>query len=346
MLACLLAGFGWTQSPGLTQRIQELLPPDARIIETADLAASAHRSRVLVLWMSNPKRVVRKGVMTGPDFVFGDYWLGSAYLSLVDSRETKLINTVNIKPYFRTSDRGDFRIPFMVSNYYYHVPRPNSKNEGTPQILFLHDFTGEGVAGQFVLFDYFHTGDGNPTSVYGYSPKLDRAVAYQVERTEGSHRPELVSWVPQVFSTKPTRPGHWKFTWEAGHGDEFWIHEDVSFDMDRQRFVERVALTPYPGVGEASCDLDRSRLSKLLQGLKALIEDGYTDNEIQDLERMADSLKPGDHIDDPMTLKSQGKQNDVLVDIKKYSDGGLAISFITSKEFAAKIQATMDDLEH
>jgi hypothetical protein len=284
--------------------------------------------------------------MTGPDFVLGDYWLGSANLSLVDSRGPKLINTVNIEPYFRTSDQDEFRIPFRVSNYYYHVPHPNSNNEGIPQILFLRDFTGEGVAAQFVLFDYFHSGDGNPTSVYGYSPKLDRAVAYQVERTEGNHRSDLVSWVPQVFATEPTRPGHWKFTWEEGHGDEFWIHEDVSFDMDRQRFVERVTLTPYPGVGEASCDLDRRQLSKLLQGLKTLIEDGHTDKDIQDLERMADSLRPGDHIDDPMTLKYQGKKTDVLIDIKKSSDGGLTISFITTSEFAPKVQATMNELGH
>ena len=38
--------------------------------------------------------------------------------------------------------------------------------------------------------------------------------------------------------------------------------------------------------------------------------------------------------------------NDVLIDIKKCGDGGLAISFITSSEFAAKIQTKVDELEH
>ena len=96
----------------------------------------------------------------------------------------------------------------------------------------------------------------------GYSAQSDKAVQYQAETIEGNHRPVLSTWVSEIFTMKPIRPGHWSFTWEEGHGDFFWNHVEVSFDRSRQVFVERLKRTPYPGFGEASCDLDVSAAEK------------------------------------------------------------------------------------
>ena len=140
--------------------IQKLLPPDAKIIETLDLSSVAGKPRVLVLWMLNPKAVVRQ--VNQPyfctDSVYGDYWSGPARLSLVDGAGPKLINTVEIQG--SDNEEKNFQLPFLVANYPYHVPRPNAKKEGVPKILLLRDLTGEGMAGQFALFEYVHCGAG------------------------------------------------------------------------------------------------------------------------------------------------------------------------------------------
>ena len=80
------------------QALQKLLPPDARIIEVANLAVAGHRPRALVLWMRNPKRVVRQGSMYCGDYVYGDYWTGPTRLSLIDSALPKLINLARDTP--------------------------------------------------------------------------------------------------------------------------------------------------------------------------------------------------------------------------------------------------------
>src|ERR1035438_2161098 len=93
----MLAISAWAQTE---QRPQKLLPPDARIIETANLAVAGHRLRALVLWMLNPKRVVRQGDMYCGDYVYGDYWEGPSRLSLLDSAQQLLIDTIGIQTTF------------------------------------------------------------------------------------------------------------------------------------------------------------------------------------------------------------------------------------------------------
>ncbi len=122
-----------------------------------------------------------------------------------------------------------FPIPFLVSNGLYYVPRVNENKEGLPKILNLRDLTGEGVAGQFVLFEYVACTISLTTAV-GYSPHSDRAVQYQVETFAEDLKPNLVSWIEQVFGVKPLRPGHWDFN---------WAHVEVTFDRTRQVFVEQ-----------------------------------------------------------------------------------------------------------
>lgn len=237
------------QSGGEFGGIQRLLPADAKIIETAEVhLRDPGKHRSLVLWMLHPQRVVRQGEVLGcSEFLYGDHWFGPVRLSLVDTAVAKVVNTVEIRGLYEGTDDPEhgFPIPFSVLNNPYFVPKVNQKREGRPWILHLRDLTGEGVAGQFVLFEYEVC--GSPlTSVFGYSPGSDRAVQYQVESPTETGKLDLAHWVPYLFSVNPLRPGHWKFTWEPGHGADCWIHEEVLFNRARQIFVEHNKIEAYP----------------------------------------------------------------------------------------------------
>jgi hypothetical protein len=236
--------------------IQKVLPPDAMIIETANLKLGPSKARALVLWMEHPERVVWRddpGYMCVRQ-VYGDHWEGPTRLSLVDLAKSTLVNTLEVRSsYEQPNDFGNvssakpgvFEIPFFVPNSHYHVPRPDAKREGKPAIMILRDLTGEGVAGQFVLFDYVNCG-GASGSVVGYSPRSDRAVQYSVEIITGAEKPKIQLWAEQIFETRRIRPGQWDFIWEPGYGCFCTIHEHVLFDRVRQVFVDNHTVTPYP----------------------------------------------------------------------------------------------------
>jgi hypothetical protein len=236
--------------------IQKLLPSDAKIIETANLKSGPGKARALVWWMEHPESVVLRDDpgSTCLRQVYGDHWVGPSRLSLVDLAKATLLNTVEVRSFyeqpndlgnFSTAKPGVFEIPFLVPNYHYHVPQPDAKGEGKPSIMMLRDLTGEGVAGQFVLFDYVNCG-GAAGSVVGYSPRSERAVQCPVEIVADGDKPKTELWAERIFEARPTRPGRWNFTSEPGHGFDGWLHEHVSFDRGRQLFVDRQKITPYP----------------------------------------------------------------------------------------------------
>jgi hypothetical protein len=153
LLAANLAGQGVTST-----WITGLLPPEAKVMETADLEIGGRNSRGLVLWMLHPTRVVRQesGDLGCADWAYGDHWYGPTRLSLFDVTNKRLINTIEIRGMYEGAGEMDhgFPIPFLVPNGSYYVPHVGSNKEGAPIILNLRDLTGEGVAGQFVLFEY------------------------------------------------------------------------------------------------------------------------------------------------------------------------------------------------
>jgi len=247
---CLLAATVPAQNLPLAT-IQRLLPPDALIIEVADLGAAVGKPRQLVLWMQHPEKILREidhpGESYCGDSVYGDHLYGPTRLSVIDAGKHELLNTLEIPDFFEhPGDGNSFPTPFFVPNDFYNVPNPNSKNEGTPKILNLRDLTGEGYAGQFVLFEYEFCGIPL-TSVLGYSRVSDKAVQYQVEVLAGDDRPSFDTWVATIFGRRPVSPGHWDFTWDPGHGADRKIHEHVSFDPMGQLFLDQQEITPYPG---------------------------------------------------------------------------------------------------
>jgi hypothetical protein len=99
----------------LTHRVADLLPSDARIMETANVPVRTAQRRVLVLWMSAPRRVISTWD-SAADFLYGDHWLGPAFLSLIDPSTGTLINTVTIRPH-----QESFRRPRRLRYSFLHV---------------------------------------------------------------------------------------------------------------------------------------------------------------------------------------------------------------------------------
>jgi peptidyl-prolyl cis-trans isomerase A (cyclophilin A) len=220
-----------------TTSVETLLPAGAKIIETADISKPKGKSRVLILWMLHPTRHSGSREYCGTT-VDGDYWEGPANLSLMDSTGPRILSTVAI------AGRGEksFRLPFFVSNTYYNVPQPNAEKKGVPEILHLQDLNGDGVPSEFVLFMYDACGMVS-TGVLGYDSRADRVLQYpiEVQNANGSH---LGLWAEQIFAAKSVRPGYWNFTWAPGHGADYQIHEEVSFDAVRQTFIEKQVTVP------------------------------------------------------------------------------------------------------
>jgi hypothetical protein len=218
--------------------ITALLPPGAKIIETADISRTVGKPRTLVLWMMRP---VRRN--TGEEYcgtaVHGVYdWEGPARLSLIDSGSAKLISTIKIQSGYlgRVPGHPDdfFLLPSVSKDgSYYAIPHPGKDGTGIPLILNLRDYTGNGVAAEFPVFEYEACGIVD-TSLLGYQPKTDTVVQYRFD--SGGF------WVLQVFARASMRPGYWKFTWRPAHGSDDIVDVDLSFDKQRQIFVDKTTV--------------------------------------------------------------------------------------------------------
>src|SRR6266436_9184602 len=91
--------------------IQNLLPTDAMIIETADLSPAVGKPRQLVLWMQNPEKTLRNidhpGEAYCGDSVYGDHWYGPTRLSLVEAAKREILSTIEVRVFLS--------IPTMLS---------------------------------------------------------------------------------------------------------------------------------------------------------------------------------------------------------------------------------------
>jgi hypothetical protein len=319
----------------LTHRVAELLPSDARIIEAANVPLHAAKARVLVLWMSAPKPV-NSTWDSAPDNLYGDHWYGPTFLSLIDPSSAKLISTVRIRANNEPPDeRRDFAVPFFTYDGFYHVPHPNKDRKGKPLLLRLRDLTGEGVAGQFVLFDHVVSGIA-AGSVLGYSARSDTAVQYPVERTQNTFNPVIDLWAIQVFDREPTRAGYWNFTWEAGHGEWDWIDEEVHFDAARQLFVQKVTTRPYPGFAEVHCSLDKGSLMSFLRGMQNVAPD---QTEIDWLRDFINKTPSNAIADVGMVPTFKGTREPLSLAFQVSASGEIRIEFTADSSFAAALRA-------
>ncbi len=317
-------------------RFADILPRDARIIETANVPVSTLTTRVLVLWMNAPRRVISTWD-SAADLLYGDHWFGPTFLSLIDPSNARLINTVRIRPDQESLDDRGFAVPFFTYDGPYYVPHPDKDRRGTPLLLHLQDLTGEGVAGQFVLFDYVASGIA-AGSVLGYSSRSDTALQYPVESTQNKFNPVVKNWAIQVFGTRPSRAGYWKLTWEAGHGDSEWIDEDVRFDPARQLFVEKITTRPYPGSAQVHCELDTTSLTNFLGRIQKVAQD---EREIQWLQGLIVKTTPNSIGSAGMVPTFNGSQKRLDLAFQVSNSGTVRIDFQTDSDFAAALQAEL-----
>ncbi|HKS30162.1 MAG TPA: hypothetical protein VJS44_20225 [Pyrinomonadaceae bacterium] len=209
LLALLL--FLQAEAPG--QKYE--LPPGARIIETRAIQSRLHPNRALILWMVNPKRNPREvpdEIYTCPEETRGHYWSGPLRVSLVDTKASRVINTLKVTQGY-SNDEDSFDIPYKIHNGYYTVTNARRGREGVPVIMRLRDYNGDGRAQEFALFDALAC-MGLATTLIGYSESKDRVIQYPVnlEVIEGAKRSQQTTyWPDYLFSRRPERPGYWKY---------------------------------------------------------------------------------------------------------------------------------------
>jgi hypothetical protein len=326
-----------TASIAAQDGVVRLLPRDAQIVETANVPVRGGKRRVLTLWLNAPQRVTSRWD-SAADFLYGNHWFGSTFLSLIDPSTGRLINTVKVRPQGGTHDGGDaFAVPFFTYDGTYYVPHPDKDRKGKPLLLHLQDLTGEGVAGQFVLFEHVVSGIA-AGSVFGYNVKSDIAVQYPVETTQNRFKPVVKYWVPAVFEAKALRPAFWKFTWEAGHGEWEWIDEEMHFDPARQLFVEKVSTRPYPGFGQVHCDLDRTSLTDFLVRMQKVASD---EPEFKWLQGLISGTASNSIEAAGMVPTFRGKQETLSLAFQVTGEGAIGIEFTADSGFAAALQAEL-----
>jgi hypothetical protein len=237
---CLLVLLG---SAAFSQAANYALPPGAQVIEVQPVQSLKHPHRALVLWMQSPLKIPRDtpdDPYTCPEYTRGSHYSGATRVSLVDSRTSKIINTIKILNF----DGDDtFDIPYrIVSGLYYHVPGVPKGKEGKPTVMWLRDYNGDGQAGEFALFDAVAC-MGLPTTLIGYSEAQDRVIQYPVVLTviSGNQKSTRTAlWVDYLFSKPPESPGSWKYAIDyrgrAGTLNEF----EVRYRRGEEKFYGRM----------------------------------------------------------------------------------------------------------
>jgi hypothetical protein len=228
-------------------------------------------------------------------------------------------------------------IPFFTNNGFYYVPHPDKDRKGKPLLLRLQDLTGEGVAGQFVLFDHVVSGIA-AGSVLGYSAGSDVAVQYALELTQNRFDPVIQFWTNQVFDRKPVRAGYWNFTWEAGHGEWEWIDEDVRFDATRQLFVQKLTTRPYPGFAQVHCSLETTSLANFLGHIREVAPKG---SDTEWLQAMISKTPPNRIAVAGMVPSFNGTQESLALAFQVSAGGAVGIEFTTDAGFAAALRSNL-----
>jgi len=221
------------------------LPSEAKIVEVRPLPKTVAPNRALVLWMVKPQgfpRHLEQGdadtepdEYTCPDETRGWFYRGPTRVSLVDTSTDAIINTVEIKVALVKGWQDDFDIPYRIRPTYYRVDPPLRAGEGTPVILDLRDYNGDGEALEFAVFDA-QSCSVVQTQLIGYSRRQDRVIQYAIELsgdTDIGRDPTLL-WLDKFLVQKPIRPGIWRYErhYNSGARAKF----DISYDPVAERF--------------------------------------------------------------------------------------------------------------
>jgi hypothetical protein len=226
------------------------LPKDAHIIERRPLSIVGYPGRELVLWMLHPERTPSfysrgEGDYTCPEYSRGSFLSGPLRVSLMDTRNSKVVNTIEVINAF---GEDSFDIPYAIlKNDFYRTAAESEDKESKPIVIWLRDFTGTGKPLQFALYDK-PACSGLLTALIGYEPEEDRVQHYEAVLRISSERKtqsETLKWVDGLVSEKPVARGHWKYEMDYGG----WCHVDkydVRFVPSRHRFEGTLNLISLP----------------------------------------------------------------------------------------------------
>lgn len=203
----------------------QTLPNGAVVVERRAIPASVRANRELVLWVLKPTKFDRPPDTGFPDpcpeRTRGSHFSGPSRLSLVDTRAGVIVNTVAI----HSVALDTFALP---------VPDVAPETEGKPVLLDLRDINGDGLALETAFHDA-PTCMGMLTAAFGYSPRQDRVIHYQV-RLDVRGRMERQGWVEYLFATKPEAPGYWKYRVDFSGRMGPILDFEIRYDRTREEF--------------------------------------------------------------------------------------------------------------
>jgi hypothetical protein len=222
------------------------------IIEKQKLTGIGN-GRELVLWMCGAEKHDHDfdpEAYTCPDQTTGHFYRGRTQVSLVDAKDNRVINTIPVFSHW--PNEQTFDVPYKIARFFYRVDGPWNKNgEGTPKILWLKDYNGDGEALEFALFSADNCTIVE-TTLFGYSRQQDRVIQYPIHliQREGSKIDELNSpWLDQLFLQKPVSPGHWKWQYQYHVGG--LTHFEVRYDRTKEMFEGEIVIDPVRDLGRA-----------------------------------------------------------------------------------------------
>jgi hypothetical protein len=113
--------------------------------------------------------------------------------------------------------------------------------------MWLKDYNGDGKALEFALFSKAYCSLVE-TALIGYSERQDKVIQYQIEIvTDGpeGRSKNRSGWQPELFITKPTSPGHWKYEWDdRPHAGPLHKYE-IRYDAQKEMFVGADIQIPF-----------------------------------------------------------------------------------------------------
>jgi hypothetical protein len=197
-------------SPRIVAQPVNSIPETATILE--EQIVTKHRK--LVLWMQDPSKHPSElgpdDIYTCPDQTRGSYYSGRANVSLVNTSNTLVINTLEIKGVDIDGPNTEVDLPYMIrAGYYYSVPGGSSNVERKPRIMSLKDYNGDRFSHEFALFNA-EACMGRDTTLIGYSIRRDKVIQYPITISDAEGK-RTVYWLDYLFSKKPISAGRWRY---------------------------------------------------------------------------------------------------------------------------------------
>lgn len=208
------------------------IPKSAVILEKAVV----NPNRQLVLWMPNPKKNPRDNseeIYTCPEQSRGHYYLGTAKVSLVNSKTNEVINTIEIDANASDDEANVLDLPYKIRRGYYNVPKLDKYKEGKPVIMKLSDLNNDGYPHEFPIFNALAC-MGLDTTLIGYSWKQDKVIQYPIElKTKDGVSKGY--WADYLFGHKSDKKGVWRYQIDyRGRGgtlDKYTFRYDKNKEM-------------------------------------------------------------------------------------------------------------------